>query len=123
MMLYESFFINRKTERLNDFMIEIVKMIKRYAIFAGETYYASGGIEDLACVCNDLEKAERIYDQLEIKLNNRPNSDNDSGWLQLFDLLELKMIRSFNCDFDNDPDSDINISSDDDSADVKLPFD
>jgi hypothetical protein len=93
-------------------------MSKRYAIFAGDVYYACGGIEDLVCVCNDLEKAKRIYDKLESKLNNRVCSGSDSGWLQLYDLFELKMIKSSGYEED---DRHIDISSDDDSS-VEYPF-
>lgn len=54
-------------------------MLKRYLVFAGAKYYASGGMWDFERDCDDLDEA---MSWIELDMTR---ADNDNDWYQVYD--------------------------------------
>lgn len=67
----------------------------RYLIFAGQQYYASGGANDLVCIEEHQDVAERkaleLYNIGTIEIGDKL-IDLDIEWVQVFDLVNKDFI-------------------------------
>lgn len=57
--------------------------MKRYLVFIGNNYYASGGMGDFDSAHDTVEEAERALDKMR---------DNDEKWGHIYDQEEAIMI-------------------------------
>lgn len=69
--------------------------MKRYAVFAGATYYPAAGIASLAGVFQTadiaISEAKKLTKESK-SVNGERLGDYDLGWWQVVDLLELTVI-------------------------------
>lgn len=57
--------------------------MNRYLVFEYETYYPSGGMNDLVCQTDDIELAKSFIDSIK-----------DDYWVEIYDSKQCKMVYS-----------------------------